>query len=163
MKKNLVLKLFMLFCFQNCLSQKIEVREKKDFLEKELHVEIINYLNKISERKTDSTKIIIINYHPGKDKCNSAADKSYLNNLYIDYTEEINLRENVSQYFIYKDVAGTKFYDKKIQWHYDKDKIIENNFFPQHYPCGSYLIIYPNGKYFIQRGEYFIKSIIEKI
>jgi hypothetical protein len=163
MNKISLLKLLMLICFQNCLSQTVATRDKKDFIKKELHNEIINYLNRITEKKTDSTKIIIINYHPGKDKCNSTGDQLYVNSLYRDYLDVINSKKNVSQYFIYKDVDGTSSYYKRIKWYHDIDKVIENNFFPRHYPCGSYLIIYPNGKYFVQYGEYYIKSIFEKI
>lgn len=141
----------------------IERRKIQGNLKNELHKEIISYLNSISDKKTDSTKTIIINYHPGKDNCNSTADKAYVNDLYIDFKAKIEMKKNITQYFIYKSKKGTEFYDKKIKWYYDNERIIENNFFPLHYPCGSYLIIYPNGKYFLYKGEYYIKKILEQI
>lgn len=141
----------------------IERREIHGTINNELHKEIISYLNNISDKKSDSTKTIIINYHPGKDNCNSTADTSYVNNLYLDFKEKIEIKKNISQYFIFKSEKGTEFYSKKIKWYSDNDRIFENNFFPIHYPCGSYLIIYPNGKYFLYKGEYYIKTILEQI
>lgn len=151
------------FAVDTAIMHVVEKRELKGMLTGNLQKELILYLNSISDKKADSTKTLIINYYPGTDKCIETANMFYLNELFKDFVDEINTKKNVAQYFIYKTPKGTEFYDEKVKWYLDRDKLIENNFFPAHYPCGSYLIVYPNGKYYIYKGEYNIKTILDKI
>lgn len=45
-------------------------------------------------------------------------------------------------------------------WLNDRYSMLKK-FFPYHYPCGSFIILKPNGEYYINYGEYGISSVIE--
>ena len=72
-------------------------------------------------------------------------------------------KENISQYFIFKDEKSVNNFGKYFKWYLDKNQLIEKTFFKFHYPCGSYVIIRPNGNYYSQRGEYNISLIPDKL
>jgi hypothetical protein len=141
----------------------IEKRELMGSLNNDSYDELFLYLNSISEKKVDSSKTIIINYYPGFDKCNQTSGKDYVNNLQIFFLNQINSNGKVEYYFICKSFEGIEFYDQSIKRLMDKDRYIELTFFPNHYPCGSYLIVYPDKKYYIYKGEYYILDILHKI
>ena len=69
----------------------------------------------------------------------------------------------VSQFFMYISIEGTEKYGKHIEWIKDDAAIIESLFLPLHYPCGSYVIIDKGGRFYVQKGEYKISSIIDLI
>ncbi len=142
---------------------KIEKRELKGKLNKENHLLILNYIKKIINKEVDSSKTILINYYPGKDKCNSTGGKSYVLNLHQEYVKKLKSYKNVNQYFIYKSKDGLQELEKYFNWYPDTENVIEKSFFPLPYPCGSYLIIYPDGKYFSYKGEYYLPSIFKYI
>jgi hypothetical protein len=141
----------------------VEKRELKGRLSNDSFNRLVLYLNTISESNVDSSKTIIINYYPGFDKCNQTSGKDYVNNLHKNFLKEINSNKNIEQYFICKSFEGIEFYDQSIKRYIDKERYIELTFFPNHYPCGSYLIVYPDKKYYIYKGEYYILEILNKI
>ena len=141
----------------------VEKRELKGRLSNDSFNRLVLYLNTISESNVDSSKTIIINYYPGFDKCRATSGRDYVNSLYEIFLKEINSIEKVENYFICKSFDGIEFYDKSIKWKIDKDRFIESNFFPNHYPCGSFLILYPDKNYYIYKGEYYILEILNKI
>ena len=133
---------------------------------------------KISRQKLDSIKanlskssgneiikngIIVINYFPGPDRCNSGPGSSYLREKYRRYLKKISQNENVSQFFVYKSIEGTKKYGRKLEWIADNGNIVEKTFFPIHYNCGSFALIDENGNYYLTKGEYDIEQIIKLI
>ena len=127
------------------------------------YAKIKDYLINITNYKISSSKTIIINYHPGKDKCNSGKDNTTLWSLYTKYRRKISKNKSVAQFFIYKSIDGTEKHPTKIKWYKDVNQLIEKHFFKFHYPCGSYIIIKPNGNYYSVRGEYRITDILDKI
>ena len=127
------------------------------------YAKIKDYLISITNSKISSSKTIIINYHPGKDKCNSEKGNTTLWSLYSKYKRKISKNKNIAQFFIYKNFEGIEKYPTKIKWYKDVNQLVEKTFFKFHYPCGSYIIIKPNGSYYSVRGEYKITDILEKI
>ncbi|MBK8955267.1 MAG: hypothetical protein IPM34_06895 [Saprospiraceae bacterium] len=112
---------------------------------------------------TDSSKTIIVNYHPGLDEYNSSGNKDFVNAKYLNFLQALESKKNVSPYFFYKSPEGTERFDKRIKWYPDIKEHIERHYFPRHYPCGSYLIVYPNRTYFLYKGEYDILEILKQI
>ena len=143
--------------------RKIEKRELKGKLDKEKYHQIIKFLAKKDSKTVDSTKTIIINYHPGKDECNTTGNSEYVINLYRNFLADIKLIRNVNQYFFYKSQSGLEFFKGNFDWLADDERIFEKSFFPIQYPCGSYLIIYPNRDYYVYKGEYYILEILQKV
>ena len=46
-----------------------------------------------------------------------------------------------------------------MTWHKDPEAIIQKTFFKHHYPCGSFVIINPDGKYASYFGEYSQRDV----
>lgn len=139
-------------------------RDQRGLLSEALYHRIKNNINYISEnKKISENDIIVINYYPGSDKCNESANSSFVFEKYSDYNQHINKLNNVKQFYIYKEIGNTKKYGKKLKWFQDPHGIFEKIFFKIHYPCGSYLIIFPDKTYVSYLGEYDFKGIFDEI
>lgn len=141
----------------------IERREIYGRLDSITHDSIINFISSINPAKSPSTKKVVINYYPGKDDCNATGNTKYMRKAYQEYVKKINRDPHVIQCFIYKDSVGTEKYLIDYLWKKDKIHLIENTFFPLHYPCGSFVIINPDRTYYLYKGEYAFSQIFEKI
>lgn len=126
------------------------------------HVErVYQMIDSISAHSTNANKPVVIIYYPGIDDCNKKMQQrrvpknDFLKNELDKIDPEINLLR------IYKDDSGLKRSMKKQEWHRDPDRFFEMNFFPHHYPCGSFVVIAPNGRYFAYLGEYPYEYITE--
>ena len=118
-------------------------------------------LSTARQQKIEEHTILVINYYPGSDRCNSTSLKGYRNEQYERYIKKIKKFKNVNQFFVYKSPEGTADYGEQIKWFPDKSAIIENTFFPIHYPCGGYVLINSNGSYYVQKGEHSLDPIVE--
>jgi hypothetical protein len=108
----------------------------------------------------DKNDIIIINYYPGKDNCNSSGDKDLTKKHYKNFLNKINKNTKVKQFFIYHSLGGTENYGK-FKWIEDKNSLIKKTFFPLHYPCDSFLLIDQFGNYYVSRGENNVDEIFK--
>lgn len=108
--------------------------------------------------------IFFINYYPGNHKCSTAGYKSNFKLKYNQYCRKFDKIENLKQLFVYKSDHGLKGFGNKIDWQSDINSLIENTFYPIHYPCGGYVIIDSKGNYISYRGEYkYWKGLINEI
>ncbi len=126
------------------------------------HIErVYQMIDSISDQSINFQKPVVTIYYPGIDDCNKGMrakrvpKKDFLKNELDKIDPEINLLR------IYKDDSGLKRSLKKREWHRDPDQFFEKNFFPDHYPCGSFVIIAPDGRYFAYLGEYPFEYITE--
>ncbi len=119
-------------------------------------------LTKTTNKKI-AENILVINYHPGLDRCFSNARESFLTDIHGRYLKRIKKFDNVNQFFIYKSVEGTEKCGEKLKWFPDRDNLIERTFFPINYPCGSFVLIDENGNYYITKGEYNLDEIFRLI
>jgi hypothetical protein len=107
-------------------------------------------------------KPLIVIYYPGKDECNSTGMGNTPETLRKNVKAVARFAEKhkaVSPLYIYKNPHGLEKYQGIQQWAADPEGIFENKFFPFHYPCGSFVVISPNGKYRAILGEYPISQI----
>lgn len=139
------------------------LRVKKGIISKQKLDSIKVNLSESSGKEINESDIIIINYFPGLDRCNSGTGSSFLREKYSRYLRKINKNEDVSQFFVYKTIEGTKKYGRKLEWIPDNGNLIEKTFFPIHYNCGSFALIDENGNYYLTKGEYDIEKIIDLI
>lgn len=102
--------------------------------------------------------IVVINYYPGKDNCNTTGNKNSAKLNFNFYFKRIKKQKNVKQFFVYKSIEGTESYGD-LDWLNDKEGFIENIFFPIHYPCGSFVLIDSKGNYYCYRSEYNFEEI----
>jgi len=109
-------------------------------------------------KKYDPNLPTVIVYYPGKDNCNSANNGSNWNPIKNRYYNELEKglrkRGKYNIFYVYKSKKGLKDGNKGYKkWHSDPENIFEKLFFRYHYPCNSYVIIKPNGKYISILGE----------
>lgn len=119
----------------------------------------ITDLAKLLKIKIDSRKPTIINFHPGKDLCNSTGTSTAQSKFlwYKNLEKMSNKIKNSNFLYIYKNETNLTTI-KKLPWFKDPKNIIENTFFQYHYPCSSYVIIYDN-KY----RSYFAESSNDQV
>jgi len=121
----------------------------------------INFIS--SDKKISEKDIIIINYYPGLDECNNNSGNDFLKSKYANYTKKVNKITNVKQFYFYKEIGNISRYGKKLKWYEDPHSIFEKLFFKIHYPCGSYLIIFPDKTYVSYFGEYNLDDIFDEL
>lgn len=126
---------------------------------------IYSKLETATGKSIDRNKYLVILYYPGKDRSNSSG--SATPDDYARYDSE--LARNIQKIaptqviHIYKDPTGLKKLYGNLSKHYqDPETIIERTFFKYHYPCGSYVIIRPDGAYGSYFGEYAYEDILER-
>ncbi len=120
------------------------------------------YLKKISGKTLKENNIIVINYYPGKDPCNSSGTrtKGEYKFHYKRYLKKLKKKGKIDQFFIYKSRDNLDKYESKYAiWHKDSRKKIEETFFRFHYNCGSFVVINSNGQYFIRKSEHALGEI----
>ena len=127
----------------------------------EFHL-VKQYFIKESQTVFSDNDVIVINYYPGKDRCNSTGDRQFVKKKYQTYNSQISKMEDVKQFFVYKELIGSEKYGN-LNWIPDSNKVIESTFFKIHYPCGSYVIIKNDGSYYSYKGEYDISTIIKNL
>ncbi|MBD3584066.1 hypothetical protein [Flavobacterium selenitireducens] len=140
-------------------------RIKEDKLSSDEYISIKNSLEKASGTKIQAGNTIVVDYFPGIDRCNTASIPKDPQILYFKekYATEVSSLKKVNQFFVYKELEGTQAYGKKIIWTADENQIIEKAFFKLPYPCGSYVIIYSDGRYYSYKGEYNANDIIARL
>lgn len=145
----------------------IKTKAKRDIrgiLSDRIYNRIIDNINYVSkEKKVLGKDIIVINYYPGLDNCNKNPGNDFLKSKYANYTRRINSINNVKQYYFYKEIGNIEKYGRKLIWLKDPHEILEKLFFKIHYPCGSYLIIYPDKTYVSYFGEYNLDNIFDEL
>jgi len=138
---------------ENSFTKRLSVREEIG------QVSDINLLYKtvsdISGQKVDTTKPLVIIYYPGKDNCNSSgsSNKDWTRNWYSDLENGIKKVVDVKPYYISKDNKGLKGTEGIVDWKKDNGTI-ETQFFKYHYPCCSFVVIAPDGRYMSYFGEF---------
>lgn len=125
---------------------------------------ILSNLKELEANKVNHAKMIIINYHQGNDACNTSGSTDPLQYaMWINhYKDQVARLPNTSQFFI----SATKDVPERskgvIEWYIDKSTFIEKSFFKFQYPCGSFVIIKPDGKYLAYFGEYAKDMLIKE-
>jgi hypothetical protein len=137
------------------INQKILVsRERQGFIENKINFDYL--LSAAINLKIDSSKTIVIIYHPGKDACNSSGKiTSRSRKIWFDELErKVYKITQTKPIYIYKDKEGTEQDDGIITWYKDANQTIEKLFFNRHYPCSSFVVISKEGRFFSYFGEF---------
>ncbi len=106
---------------------------------------------------------LIINYYPGMDRCNASGSKSFVLSKYKSFAKRIGKDENTLQFFVYKDKKGLDILYDELTWIPDENNTLQNNFFVNHYPCGSFVVIKEDGLFILYKGEYATSQIFEHL
>lgn len=136
------------------------LRSNIDSLDKDEVIEINNFLTSLNKDYPTITEFIIVNYYPGEDDCNSTgtASRNEIGFINKNFNKEISFRTQITQLNLYKRDDGISRWNKNRNWEYDDNLIITNQFFTDHYPCSSYLILHKSGKYYYYYGESWLEK-----
>lgn len=115
----------------------------------------------ISTDKTIPTeKYTIIQYHPGKDRCNDGQMRA--NRYEKHYLKKLKKTFNYKHFWIHKIDGTMNFNQRNIDWITDINKTVERFFFKYHYLCYSFVIINNETGLFISLySEYGKQKVIE--
>ena len=110
----------------------------------------------------DSTSPIIILYYPGIDPCNSSGnvDANDSKSSYNKLQKTVKKQFNTNALYICQAESELHKSEKLVPWKKDPQRMIEKLFFKHHYPCGSYVVIDPLGRFISYFGEYMTEDII---
>ena len=110
----------------------------------------------------DSSAPIIILYYPGIDPCNSSGnlDPNYAKSQFDKVQKNVKKQFKTNALYICQAESEIHESEKLIPWQKDPQRMIEKLFFKHHYPCGSYVIIDPKGRFISYFGEYMTQDII---
>lgn len=107
-------------------------------------------------------KALVVIYYPGKDECNSTGltnnAEGFESNkkAILKYSTKHNTAD---PQFVYGNPHGLEKYQGIIEWIPDPDAIFKQNFFQFPYPCGSFVVISPEGNYRAILGGYPVSQI----
>ncbi|MFD1063753.1 hypothetical protein ACFQ1Q_10895 [Winogradskyella litorisediminis] len=161
---------YLSLAFENdtCYIRKLESRKNYGKLNKDELIVLNKYLNELEFKP--SARLSIIQFHPGKDRCNSGRlyfkgqNSSYGNS----YLKNLKNKISLNNYRIYKKDSTLDYSGfNRFKWNFDEKRLIENMFFKYHYPCGSFVVIDNlTHKYISIYGEYgssSVTKIVEEI
>lgn len=113
------------------------------------------------QQEFQAGKPIIVIYYPGKDECNSTGsnDPAYLKNKHKSLLKYAEKHDAVPPLYFYKNPHGLEKYRGIHEWAADPDGLFEKLFFQYPYPCGSFVVVSPNGNYRGILGEYPISQV----
>jgi len=139
--------------------RKLTLREKRGKITNRPLLEFL--LESEINREIDSTKPIVIIFHPGKDACNSSgsASKERRKHWFDVLEDGVYQLSKTKPIYIYKEKEGLEKYHGILTWHKDPDKTIERLFFEHHYPCNSFVVISKDGDYISFFGEFGKKYV----
>ncbi|MGB4398971.1 MAG: hypothetical protein WBJ10_06345 [Daejeonella sp.] len=141
------------------------LRSKTGFISQEVLNKIISNLQTVTGKSIDRSEMMIINYHQGKDRCNSSGSGATLEQWKVaraKYRRQLERLGQGSPYYMYASKEGIRNSYGFLQWYPDLDFLIEKTFFKYKYPCGSFVIIKPDGEYIAQYGEYSLEQVIKQ-
>lgn len=109
----------------------------------------------------DSTRILVVDYYHEEDPCNASGtrDTKWLKNKNTKYIKNLNAIAPVAQFNIYNKPEGLERYKGIKAWYPDTKHRLRNTFFPMTYPCGSFVVIHPDGRFISSFGEYSIEEV----
>lgn len=133
----------------------------------EIFIDSLNLLKEdleiSADLKIDPKQLIVINFYPGIDPCNSSGttNRGWIKNKHEKYLKELHSMAQVSQFYIAGKMEGLERYKGIITWIPDLNGRVKNYFFPLDYPCGSFVIIRPDGQFISSFGEYSFDYVLE--
>ncbi|XLS28885.1 hypothetical protein ACJD0Z_17025 [Flavobacteriaceae bacterium M23B6Z8] len=119
------------------------------------------YLRQLSGKELPEANYIAINYYPGPDKCNKGGYNEYELEMMESYELALETIGNASQYYIHNKETMAPTGTKKDQSLADQTNLFKNVFFPHHFPCKSFVVIHPDGRYVKYYGEHSLQAVVD--
>ena len=109
----------------------------------------------------NDNNFIVINYYPGKNICSESGtkDKVRIRNIHGTIWSGLHTIAKTKPLYIYHDYKGLERYEGIIEWLPDSGTMIQDIFFKEDYPCGSFVVINSLGEFMTYNGEHPIEFI----
>lgn len=119
-------------------------------------VKLDNQFEAITGKKIIHSQPLVVIYYPGNDPCNSSSFRSreWKLNWYQQLEEGLEKITDFNLLYVYKDFDGLEQLSQEMMWIKDPEGIIEKLFFEHHFPCKSFVVIAPTGRYIAYYGEF---------
>jgi len=120
-------------------------------------------LTTTSGKAVDLNNIIVVDYYPGDDACNAVSTPEQTKFIKEDrkkYLVNLHQLAPVAQFDIYNPNEKGKGLKGLPAGNPDLNDRIRKTFFKYHYPCGSVVIIRPDGQYIAYYGEYSKEQVL---
>ncbi|KPQ14116.1 MAG: hypothetical protein HLUCCX10_11255 [Algoriphagus marincola HL-49] len=107
-------------------------------------------------------KMLVVIYYPGKDECNSTGlgnNRRFFRKEHETLLKWAEKHGAVDPVYLYSDPGGLEKYKGLLPWQEDPEGIFAKHFFKYPYPCGSFVVIHPNGTFRGVLGEYPLSQI----
>ncbi|SDD59798.1 hypothetical protein SAMN04488104_104017 [Algoriphagus faecimaris] len=107
-------------------------------------------------------KSLLIVFYPGPDECNTTAQRNpqeyYSKNhkALLRWTGKLNAADPV---YIYASPVGLQVSSSELTWNSDPESIFQQQFFRFPYPCQSFMVLHPDGRYRGILGEFPLDQI----
>ena len=105
---------------------------------------------------------LVVIFYPGKDECNSLAstsDPKLLRSNFEAVTKYATKFGTAKPVYLYQNPHGLEKYAGIHPWIPDPEGTFARHFFPFPYPCKSFVVISPKGKFRAILGEFPISQI----
>ncbi|TQD38890.1 hypothetical protein [Haloflavibacter putidus] len=137
-------------------------RKNYGILEREEFEQLKQYLSKLTKRKFEEQKTILINYLSSTPKTPYFGKKSHWTILRKENIEKITRLDNVEHIWINnpKNQNLEYFHKDRINWVEDSSRVVERLFFPYEFEFGNFVVINPQGKYISYFAEYGPEKVI---
>lgn len=121
--------------------------------------ELRTHLQNLSQSEINENNYMVVNYFPGPDACNQSGNSIAYNSNLKSYQKRINKLKYVSQFFVYKSNEGLDVIKEGLDWYKDENNLWQTHFFKHHYPCSSFVIVKPDGHFFLIKGEHNTRQV----
>jgi len=130
--------------------------DEKNSLESDFFSELKNYLSEIVNYKLDFSKKIVINFIDNDPRGNITNYRVPWDIFYGNLSDDLNEIENCNHIWIKNIQVENLYYyhGNKIKWVTDKNNLIRSKFFKYNGLNGGFLILKPDGQYYLKVGEY---------
>lgn len=124
--------------------------------------QLYNYLSSVSGMELNKQLPVLLLYHQGNDPCNlSGAATISSRRRWFDYAVGLLYKKTRANVMVmYTSVERVAELYPDIPAYYDKYRVL-GKFFKYHYPCGSIMVINPNGNIAYYFGEYGPKAAVD--
>ena len=154
-----------LYTIKNDDGSKIKVKSHTiDTLKNEEYETLKNHLNNISDQDILFENKIIINFIDNDPRIYNKGYQVPWDIFYGKIENDLSKTEQCNHFWIINQkVKDLHYYHgNKINWIVDKNEIIRNLFFKYNGLNGGFVIIKPNGEYFLKVGEYQKSDVLKR-
>ncbi len=126
--------------------------------------EFYQYLSQHTETTLEEDQPLIIRYNSGMIDCTDNVDKILINGAKKDiltWNKKINKLNQSNFLYLSSALENMGKWVNTADWKMDPENTMKSTFFPEHYLCGSFVILFPDTTYYAYKGEYWGKQIVD--